>query len=136
MHGTINRRSFAILAGSAGLLFAGGASAQGRAAAETAQAEVNLEQLSVEGVGGPSGYRTTRARSATKTDTALIDTPQAVTVVTREQIRDQGFQGVTEALRYVPGVFLHQGAANRDEVVIRGQTSSADFYVNGIRDDA
>lgn len=107
------------------------------AAVQAAHTEVTLDQLSVEGAGGHSvGYRAIRSRSATKTDTALIDTPQAVTVVTREQIQDQGFQGVTEALRYVPGVFVHQGAANRDEVVIRGQQSSADFYVNGIRDDA
>ena len=100
-------------------------------------AEVTLDQLNVEGTGGhTTGYRANRSRSATKTDTQLIDTPQAVTVVTREQVQDQGFQGVTEALRYVPGVFLHQGAGNRDEVVIRGQQSSADFYVNGMRDDA
>ena len=99
--------------------------------------EVTLDELSVDGVGGHTvGYRANRSRSATKTDTPLIDTPQAVTVITREQIQDQGFQGVTEALRYVPGVFLHQGAGNRDEIVMRGQASSADFYVNGIRDDA
>lgn len=114
--------------------FGGPAWARPAAGDETA---VTLDELSVEGRGGPSvGYLGTRSRSATKTDTPLIDTPQAVSVVTREQIQDQGFRGVTEALRYVPGVFLHQGAANRDEVVIRGQTSSADFYVNGIRDDA
>jgi catecholate siderophore receptor len=37
--------------------------------------------------------------------------------------------------RYVPGVAIHQGEGNRDEVVIRGVDSSANFFVNGFRDD-
>ena len=136
MFSTRNLGLLAILMGETCLAGGRAALAQEAAPAGAAQGEVSLDLLSVEGTGAAStGYRTVRARSATKTDTALIDTPQAVTVVTREQIQDQGHQGVTEALRYVPGVFLHQGAANRDEIVIRGQQSSADFYVNGIRDD-
>jgi catecholate siderophore receptor len=39
-------------------------------------------------------------------------------------------------VRYVPGVNWHQGENNRDQVVIRGQSSNADFFVNGMRDDA
>ncbi|GEP07092.1 TonB-dependent receptor [Methylobacterium oxalidis] len=108
------------------------------AAASDAEA-VTLDQLSVEGAGaaqsGTIGYLQTRTRTATKTDTPLIDTPQSVTVVTQQQIRDQGFQSLNEAIRYVPGVIPHQGEGNRDDVVIRGQRSNADFFVNGIRDD-
>ena len=37
--------------------------------------------------------------------------------------------------RYVPGVAVHQGEGNRDELVIRGVNSSANFFVNGFRDD-
>ena len=97
---------------------------------------VALDQLSVEGQGGVTvGYLTRATRSATKTDTPLIDTPQAVTIITREQIRDQNFQNLTDQLRYVPGVIPAQGESNRDEVVIRGQKSNADFFVNGVRDD-
>ncbi|KQP10905.1 TonB-dependent receptor [Methylobacterium sp. Leaf99] len=97
---------------------------------------VTLDQLSVEGQGGTSvGYLTKRTRSATKTDTPLIDTPQSVTVVTQAQIRDQGFQSIEEAVRYVPGIIPHQGEGNRDDLIIRGQRSNADFYVNGVRDD-
>jgi catecholate siderophore receptor len=99
-------------------------------------AAVTLDQLSVEGEGGTSvGYLTKRTRSATKTDTPLIDTPQSVSVVTQAQIRDQGFQSIEEAVRYVPGIIPHQGEGNRDDLVIRGQRSNADFYVNGVRDD-
>ncbi|GJE19150.1 TonB-dependent receptor [Methylobacterium marchantiae] len=97
---------------------------------------ITLDQLNVDAARGESiGYLTTRTRSATKTDTPLIDTPQSVSIVTRQQILDQGIQSVTEAIRYVPGVIPHQGEGNRDDVVIRGQRSNADFFVNGIRDD-
>ena len=81
------------------------------------------------------GYLAKRTSAATKTDTPLIDTPQSVSVVTKEQIRDQSFQSVGDVVRYVPGVIPHQGEGNRDDVVIRGQRSNADFFVNGVRDD-
>jgi catecholate siderophore receptor len=97
------------------------------------------ESLPAIEVHGNSGdivrYLAKRTSTATKTDTPLIDTPQSVTIVTKEQIKDQSFQSVGEALRYVPGVIPHQGEGNRDDVVIRGQRSNADFFVNGIRDD-
>jgi catecholate siderophore receptor len=38
-------------------------------------------------------------------------------------------------VRYVPGITAHQGENNRDQVIIRGNSSSADFFVNGVRDD-
>ena len=72
---------------------------------------------------------------ATKTNTPLINTPQSLTVVTKDFIRDQGAQSVTDVTRYIPGVAVHQGEGNRDELVIRGVDSSANFFVNGFRDD-
>ncbi|KAB1071671.1 TonB-dependent receptor [Methylobacterium planeticum] len=105
---------------------------------------VTLDQLSVEGQGGgvvgpqggiTIGYLTKQTRSATKTNTPLIDTPQSVTIVTQEQVRDQNFQNLTDQLRYVPGVIPAQGENNRDQAIIRGQSTSADFFVNGVRDD-
>ena len=42
---------------------------------------------------------------------------------------------VGDVVRYVPGITAHQGENNRDDVVIRGNRSSADFFVNGVRDD-
>jgi catecholate siderophore receptor len=74
--------------------------------------------------------------SGTRTATALIDTPQSVTVLERERIDEQGVESLGEALRYVPGVTLGQGEGHRDQVVLRGQASTADFFVDGLRDDA
>jgi catecholate siderophore receptor len=87
------------------------------------------------GGGSTIGYVGTSTSTATKTNTPLINVPQSVSVLTREFIRDQNFQSLGEAVRYVPGVIPHQGEGNRDDVVIRGQRSNADFFVNGIRDD-
>ncbi|MFA7586533.1 MAG: TonB-dependent siderophore receptor, partial [Novosphingobium sp.] len=39
-------------------------------------------------------------------------------------------------LRYVPGVVLGQGEGHRDQVTVRGQNSTADFFIDGLRDEA
>lgn len=73
---------------------------------------------------------------ATKTGTPLIDTPQSITTLNREQLDDQALAQLNDALRYVPGVTLGQGEGHRDQIVLRGQSSTADFYLDGVRDDA
>lgn len=84
---------------------------------------------------GTGDYQTDTISSATKTLTPLRDVPQSVTVVTKEQIRDQQMQSIGDIVRYTPGLSVHQGENNRDQVIIRGQSTSADFFLNGIRDD-
>jgi catecholate siderophore receptor len=81
------------------------------------------------------GYQTDSIGSATKTLTPLRDIPQSITVVTNEQIKDQMLMSISDVVRYMPGITAHQGENNRDDVVIRGNRSSADFFLNGIRDD-
>jgi catecholate siderophore receptor len=80
-------------------------------------------------------YQVGAISSATKTLTPLRDVPQSITVVTQEQARDQLMTGIGDVVRYVPGITAHQGENNRDQVIIRGNSSSADFFVNGVRDD-
>jgi catecholate siderophore receptor len=84
---------------------------------------------------GTVGIYANSTSVATKTNTPLIDIPQSLSVLTKDFIRDQGFQGLTDVTRYVPSVAVHQGEGNRDELVIRGVDSSANFFVNGFRDD-
>src|SRR3954471_6999542 len=84
---------------------------------------------------GTVGVYANSTSIATKTNTAIINIPQTVDVVTKEFIRDNNFQTLTDVTRYVPGVAIHQGEGNRDELVIRGVDSSANFFVNGFRDD-
>ena len=73
--------------------------------------------------------------TATKTLTPLLDIPQSITIVTQQQVRDQLMQNVGDVVRYIPGITSHQGENNRDQIIIRGNSSSADFFINGVRDD-
>ncbi|HEY7369408.1 MAG TPA: TonB-dependent receptor plug domain-containing protein, partial [Thermoanaerobaculia bacterium] len=86
-------------------------------------------------VDAPGAYEVRSIRSATKTATPLSEVPQSVTVVTEDLIDDQQMRSMGDVVRYVPGMQAHQGENNRDDVVIRGNRSSADFFVNGVRDD-
>lgn len=81
------------------------------------------------------GYVAKRTVSATKTDTALKDVPQSVTVITRDTIQDQNMRSMGDVVRYVPGMNMAQGEGNRDQLFIRGQNTTADFFVDGVRDD-
>jgi len=81
------------------------------------------------------GYRAEASNSATRTLTNLRDIPQSIAVVSKEQIRDQSMGSIADVVNYLPGITSHQGENNRDQVVIRGNSSSADFFVNGVRDD-
>jgi catecholate siderophore receptor len=84
---------------------------------------------------GTAGVYANSTSVATKSNTPLVRIPQSVDVLTKSFIKDQGFQTLTDVTRYVPGVAVHQGEGNRDELVIRGVDSSANFFVNGFRDD-
>ncbi|WAT19216.1 TonB-dependent siderophore receptor [Aurantiacibacter sp. MUD11] len=86
--------------------------------------------------GERDSYASDDGSSGTKTPTPIIDVPQAVTTITSDQLEDQGVTALNDALRFVPGVSLETGEGHRDEVFIRGQETTADFYLDGLRDDA
>jgi len=83
-----------------------------------------------------AGYTARRTLTATRTDVPLRDVPQAVTVVSRELLADQAMQSMADVVRYIPGVTMGQGEGHRDAPTIRGNSSTADFFVDGVRDDA
>ena len=85
--------------------------------------------------GGVDGYLATRTSTATKTDTPLIDIPQSITVVPKELAKDQGSRDMRQVLSYVPGIVVGQGEGHRDAPTIRGVSTTADFFTDGIRDD-
>ena len=73
--------------------------------------------------------------NALRTPTAIVDVPQAVSIVTDEDIRKQGIRSIGDIVRYTPGVNTSQGEGHRDAVVFRGVRSTADFFQDGARDD-
>ena len=73
--------------------------------------------------------------TALKTPIPIIDVPQTLSIITDEDIRRQGFRDIGDIVRYTPGVNTSQGEGHRDSVVFRGVRSTADFYLDGVRDD-
>ncbi|MBX7502224.1 TonB-dependent siderophore receptor [Qipengyuania sp. YG27] len=121
----------ALLAGAAFLATATAAQAD-----DMAQPERDYLPSDIVVTGTFEGYDVTDGSTGTKTPTPLIDVPQAATMITEDQLEDQAITQLNEALRYVPGVSLDTGEGHRDQVYIRGQASTADFYLDGLRDDA
>lgn len=105
-------------------------------AADDAAGDRDYLPRSIIVTGERQGYGEEDGSTGTKTPTPLIDVPQTVEVITRDQLEDQGITQLSSALAYVPGVSLESGEGNRDAVFIRGQESTADFYLDGLRDDA
>ncbi len=112
------------------------------AMAEEKMAEpIQLQDVSVVGKAESDtqpvkGYNAKKSRTATRTETELKDTPQSVSVVTQDVIKDQSIQSISEAVRYVPGVTASQGEGNRDALNFRGAgVTTGDFYQDGVRDD-
>lgn len=109
--------------------------AESNTSAEITLKEVDVIAPALSDTRPVKGYNAKQSTAATKTDTELRDVPQAISVVTQDQIKDQSVQSVSEAIRYVPGVTAIQGEGNRDAIVFRGNATTGDFFVDGTRDD-
>lgn len=73
---------------------------------------------------------------AVKTPTPIIDIPQSLSIISSEQIAAQAFTSIGDITRYAPGISVSQGEGHRDAIIIRGTQTTADFFIDGLRDDA
>ncbi|XAH21846.1 TonB-dependent siderophore receptor [Xylophilus sp. GW821-FHT01B05] len=73
----------------------------------------------------PDGYRAMRSASASKMDIPVLETPQQVSTIGEQQIRDQAISSVAEAVRYTAGVRPLDYGVTDDDVSVRG------FYLTG-----
>jgi catecholate siderophore receptor len=108
-------------------IFAADASADGSADAAD-QREIVVHGQRVE-------YGIKSTSTATKTNTDVKNIPQALTVVSSGQIADQQLRSISDLLNFVPGASYNSGEGNRDTIVLRGNSSTADFFIDGVRDD-
>lgn len=97
--------------------------------AETVLAQVT-DEVVVEG-----RYLYTDQVNALKTPVPILNVPQSLSIITNVDIRQQGFRELADIARYTPGVNTSQGEGHRDSIVFRGVRSTADFYLDGVRDD-
>lgn len=85
--------------------------------------------------GTQATYAPGDSAGATRTDTPIVEIPQSLSVVTRDLIDDQAMTTMTDVVRYVPGVIMGQGEGHRDAPALRGNTTTSDFFIDGVRDD-
>jgi len=95
----------------------------------------NSEVVELPGYEVKSSHLYTDQINALKTPTPIIDVPQSLSVIGSEEIELRGFDAIEDIVKYTPGVTMSAGEAHRDAIVFRGIRSTADFFVDGVRDD-
>ncbi|GGC70153.1 TonB-dependent siderophore receptor [Chelatococcus reniformis] len=110
------------------------ASAQGTGREGTIQLEtIEIQGPGETGIGPVQGYVAKRTTTGSKTDTPTLEIPQTINIITADQIRDQGAQSVSQALRYTPGVTGEQyGAASKFDSYTTVRGFKADFFLDGL----
>lgn len=99
---------------------------------DTVTVEAEAEQTPT----GPiEGYVAKRTITGSKTDTPVLEVPQSVFVVTRNQMDDRAVQNVGQALDYTAGVLGQPfGTDPRfDAPLLRGFSAANSQYLNGLK---
>ena len=116
--------------------FAAETASEGIAATTAAVAvDAGESQETVVVKGERPSYGIERTSAATKTLTPIRNIPQALTVITEAQVEDQQLRSIADVLYFVPGATPGTGESNRDQITLRGNNTTADFFIDGIRDD-
>ena len=112
------------------LSFSGSAAAliPGQAGAQT--------QAPVDSHGLESVVVTERRLNSDLLPDKILNTPQSVTVVSSQIIREQGVNNLQDALKNVPGITLNagEGGIHGDLVNLRGFSANDDYFLDGLRD--
>jgi len=103
--------------------------------ADAAAAAESAESPPIVVTGQRLEYGVRSTSTATHTNTNIRNIPQALTIVSESQIEDQGLRSIADVLYFVPGATPGTGEANRDQMTLRGNNTTADFFVDGLRDD-
>jgi catecholate siderophore receptor len=120
----------------AAALACGAASARAaEPAAESVAAAAAAAATDIVVTGQRVEYDVRATTTATKTATGIRNIPQALTTVSEAQIEDQQLRSIADLLNFVPGASYGSGEGNRDQIVLRGNSSTADFFIDGVRDD-
>ena len=106
--------------------------ADGSTDAKSGPVDATLKDVLVQGVREPK-------LSSPKQVKALVDTPQTITVITAETMKEQGASTLVQVLKNTPGISMlagegGTGGAPGDSVTIRGFNARKDIFVDGVRD--
>jgi catecholate siderophore receptor len=75
--------------------------------------------------------------SSTKYTQPLLDTPQTVTVISKEVMEEQGATTLRDVLKNVPGLTITAGEGGNpagDNLTLRGFSARNDIFIDGVRD--
>ena len=110
--------------------------AQASAQAPAAKQEATLPEVKAQAA-AETPYKADNV-SSPKFTQPIVDTPQTITVIKKELLREQGATTLSEALRNTPGVTLLMGengnTSTGDSIFMRGFDTQASIFVDGIRD--
>jgi len=129
--------------------FTGAGTATLERAPQAASGAIQLGPVQVQGDGGDYGipasvtsdpnategtgsYTIRQTKGATRLDLSPRETPQSMSVVTRQQLDDQQLISVTDALRVVPGIVLSHDDSDRHFLYSRGFSTTI-VQVDGLR---
>ena len=107
----------------------------GPAFAETSAAEIQRAYSSADEIIVEGRYLSLDKLNAVKTPTPIIDVPQSLSIIGEEAIANQAYNDIGDILRYTAGLSISQGEGHRDAIIIRGVETTADFFIDGVRDD-
>ncbi|ATP50800.1 TonB-dependent siderophore receptor [Pseudomonas putida] len=92
--------------------------------------ELGATSINAAGLGatteGTGSYTTGQSNTATKLPLTLRETPQSISVVTRQRMDDQGLNDITEVLQQTPGLSVQSLGSERFNIYSRGY--SVDNY--------
>jgi outer membrane receptor for ferric coprogen and ferric-rhodotorulic acid len=71
---------------------------------------------------GSRSYTTRSMSTSTKLPLSIRETPQSVSVMTRQRIDDQGLNELNDIVKYAPGIQLHKLGGDRQQFLARGFT--------------
>ena len=92
---------------------------------------VNLGAVNIDAVGGIAGTATTEGSgsyttgamsTATGLPLSIRQTPQSVSVITRQRMDDQGMNNLNDVVKYAPGITLRKFGGDRQQFLARGFT--------------
>lgn len=90
--------------------------------------ELGATQISSDQLGstteGSQSYTTGPMQTATKLPLTIRETPQAVTVVTRQRMDDQAMTSINDVVRYTPGLFWTSPAGRAGKPTRRAVSTS------------
>lgn len=97
--------------------------------------ELGATSINASGLGatteGTGSYTTGSTSTATKMNLSIRETPQSISVITRQRMDDQQLNSVTQVLNQTPGITMSQDGGQRYNIYSRGSAINT-YQLDGV----